>query len=114
MADSFNTYFSTVCAPSETDNSNMPTHSIYLSNPPNTTFQFEEIDNRTVLQYINNTKPSHCCGHDTISSNTLKLIANEVSPSLTFIISQSLSTGIFPDSLKTAKVIPIHKKMKKQ
>ena len=37
MADSFNTYFSTVCAPSETDNSNMPTHSVYLSNPPNTT-----------------------------------------------------------------------------
>ena len=113
MADSFNTYFSTVCAPSETDNSNMPTHSVYLSNPPNTTFQFEEIDNRTVLQYINNMKPSHCCGHDNISSNTLKLIANEVSPSLTLIINQSLSTGIFPDSLKTAKVIPIHKKDEK-
>ena len=114
MADSFNTYFSTVCAPSETDNSNMPTHSVYLSNPPNTTFQFEEIDNRTVLQYINNMKPSHCCGHDNISINTLKLFANEVSPSITLIINQSLSTGIFPDSLKTAKVIPIHKKMKKQ
>ena len=54
MADTFNTYFSTVCAPSETDNSNMPTHSVYLSNLTNTTFQFEEIDNRTVLQYINN------------------------------------------------------------
>ena len=114
MAYSFNTYFSTVCAPSETDNSNMPTHSVYLSNPPNTTFQFEEIDNRTVLQYINNMKPSHCCGHDNISSNTLKRITNEVSPSLTLIINQSLSTGIFPDSLNTAKVIPIHKKMKKQ
>ena len=113
MADSFNTYFSTVCAPSETDNSNMPTHSVYLSNPPNTTFQFEEIDNRTVLQYINNMKPSRCCGHDNISSNTLKLIANKVSPSLTLIINQSLSTGIFPDSLKTAKVIPSHKKDEK-
>ena len=58
-------------------------------------------------------KPSHCCGHDIISSNTLKLIASEVSPSPTFIINQSLSTGIFPDSLKTAKVIPIHKKDEK-
>ena len=54
-------------------------------------------------------KPSHFCGHDNISSNTLKLIANEVSPNLTLIINQSLSTGIFPDSLKTVKVIPIHK-----
>ena len=113
IADFFNIYFSTVCAPSEIDNSNMPTHSVYLSNPPNTTYQFEEIDNRTVLQYINNMKPSHCCGHDNISSNTLKLIANEVSPSLTLIINQSLSTGIFPDSLKAAKVIPIHKKDEK-
>ena len=32
MADSFNTYFSTVCAPSKSDNSNVPTHSVYLSN----------------------------------------------------------------------------------
>ena len=91
----------------------MPTHSVYFSNPPNTTFQFEEIDNSTVLQYINNMKPSHCCKHDNISSNTLKLIANEVSPSLTLIIKQSLSTGIFPDIMKTAKVIPIHKKNEK-
>ena len=58
-------------------------------------------------------KPSYCCGHDNISSNTLKLIANEVSPRLSLIINQSLSTGIFPDSLKTAKVIPIHRKDEK-
>ena len=64
MADSFNTYFSTACTPSKTDNSNVHTHSVYLSNPPNTTFKFEEIDNRTVLQlYINNMRLSHCCGH---------------------------------------------------
>ena len=62
MADSFNTYFSTACAPSETDNSNVPRHSLYLSNPPNTTFKFEEIDNRRVPQYINKMKSSHCCG----------------------------------------------------
>ena len=89
MADSFNTYFSTVCASSKTDNSNVPTHSVYLSNPSNTTFtsKFEVSENRTVLQYINNMNSSHCCGHDNISSNTntLMLIANEVSPSLTLI-----------------------------
>ena len=77
------------------------------------TFKFKEINNRTVLQYITNMKPSHCCGHDNISSNTLKLIANEVSPSVTLTINQSLSIGIFPDSLKTEKVIPIHKKCEK-
>ena len=58
-------------------------------------------------------KSSHCCRHDNINSNTLKLIANEVSPSITFIINQSLSTSIFTESLKTAKVIPFHKKDEK-
>ena len=31
--------------------------------------------------------------------------------SLTLIINQTLSTGIFPDSLKVAKVIPLYKKV---
>ena len=38
MADSFDTYFLTVCAPSETDISNVPKDSMYLNNPPNTAF----------------------------------------------------------------------------
>ena len=63
-------------------------------------------------------KPSYCCGHDNISSNILKLIENEVSPRLSLIINQSLSTGIFPDSLRTAKYlfieVPIHRKDEKQ
>ena len=46
-------------------------------------------------------KLSHYCGHDNISGNTVKIIANEVS--LTLIIKQSLSTEIFPDSLKPRK-----------
>ena len=48
-------------------------------------------------------KLSYYCGHDNISGNTVKIIANEVSPSLTLIIKQSLSTEIFPDSLKPRK-----------
>ena len=63
----------------------------------------------TVLHYINKLKSSHSCGHDNISSNVLKIIAIEVSPCLTLIINQVLSTGQFPKNLKTAKVIPIHK-----
>ena len=62
-----------------------------------------------MLHYINTLKPSDSCGHDNISSNVLKLIANEVSPCLTLIFNQVLSTGQFPKNLKTAKVIPIHK-----
>ena len=62
-----------------------------------------------MLHYINKLKPSHSCGHDNISGNVLNIIAMEVSPCLTLIINQVLSTGQFPKKLKTAKVIPIHK-----
>ena len=110
MADSFNTYFSTICATSEIDNpNNVPSHDVYLNNPTEGDFNFEQIDNMTVLHYINKLKTSHSCVHDNISSNVLKIIAMEVSPCLTLIINQVLSTGQFPKNLKTAKVIPIHK-----
>ena len=62
-----------------------------------------------VRHYINKLKPSHSCGHDNINSNVLKIIAIEVSPCLTLIINQILSTGQFPKNLNTAKVVPIHK-----
>ena len=54
MADSFNTYFSTICATSEIDNpNNVPSHDVYLNNPTEAEFNFEQIDNMTVLHYIN-------------------------------------------------------------
>ena len=110
MAESFNNYFSNVCKPNEADEPNLPPHTTYLKNLSNTVFKFEQINNATVVQYINKLKSSHSCGHDSISSYMLKYIAKDVSPCLTLIINQTLSTGIFPKKLKTAKVIPIFKR----
>ena len=41
---------------------------------------------------------------------TLKCIAHEICECLTLIINQSIRTGIFPENLKIAKVVPIYKK----
>ena len=38
------------------------------------------------------------------------MIGDDIARPLTLIINQSLSTGVFPDKLKTAKVIPLYKK----
>ena len=50
------------------------------------------------------------CGFDGISSKLLQIIEPVIFKSLTMVINQVLSTGIFPDKLKIAKVIPIFKK----
>ena len=52
-------------------------------------------------------------GYDNISPKLIKSIAPLIVPSLTLIINQSLTTGVFPDKLKIAKVIPIYKKLDK-
>ena len=68
------------------------------------------MDNSYVLKLINKLKPKTSFGHDGLSSIMLKDIALSVSPIITCIINQSLCTGIFPESLKIAKIIPIYKK----
>ena len=55
-------------------------------------------------------KSKHSCGHDSISTALLKQIKTEVSPSITLIINQCLTTGIFTNKLKIAKVVPVFKK----
>ena len=49
-------------------------------------------------------------GHDGISARFIKRMLDTITPSLTHIINQSLNTGIFPDRLKIAKVIPLFQK----
>ena len=73
----------------------------------NTHFTFHPIDNIDTKRMIKNVKLSNSKGHDGLSSEVLKLISNEISSSITVIINQTLTTGIFPDKLKIAKVVPI-------
>ena len=63
---------------------------------------------------IKNVKLSKSKGHDGISSEVLKLISNEISSSITLIINQTLTIGIFPDKLKIAKDVLIFKKDSKK
>ena len=44
-----------------------------------------------------------------MSTYLLKSIDEQVSAPISILINKSLETGVFPDSLKLAKVIPIYK-----
>ena len=50
------------------------------------------------------------CGADGLQTDLLKRISKTNASPLCVIINQSLVTGIFPDRLKIAKVIPLFKK----
>ena len=54
-------------------------------------------------------KSKSSSGFDGVSTQFLKQYCHLLSEPITLIINQSLNTGIFPDKLKIAKVIPVHK-----
>ena len=87
-------------------------YSYYLNKQINSTFTFKNkfIYEIIVKKTINNLQTKNSCGYDDISSKLLKVIAPVIIKPLTLLINQVLNTGIFPDKLKIAKVIPIYKK----
>ena len=112
IVEHFNTLFATI---GEKNKHNIHTHegshfSNYLTDDIKCKFAFHLIDNNAIIRIIKHTKISTSKGHDGISSELLKLITNDISKCITVIINQSLTSGIFPNSLKIAKVTPIFKK----
>ena len=109
IANEFNNYFATICANNKIPDIN--THfTSYLNTSIESTFNFDLIDNATTMHYLSKLTPSHSCGHDNLSAITLKCIANKICECLTLIINQTITTGIFPNQLKIAKVVPSFKK----
>ena len=73
-------------------------------------FCFETIDDEIISKTIDSIQPKTCCGFDGISSQLLKSLKPALTKSLRLITNQIRTTGIFPDKLKIAKVVPIYKK----
>ena len=112
IANKFNTYFAGIGVElsANVNNTHNAHFTDYLLNPSMYHFTFELITEETTMEILNNLKPKPSCGYDGISTKLLKTCKLEICKPLTLIINQSLSTGIFPDSLKVAKVIPLYKK----
>ena len=114
IVDKFNIFFSKiddeVISEIEKNNNVNVSYKQYLTNPTDARFRFEEVSVDTTMQLISKLKSKDTKGHDLISNNLLKAIKHEIVKSFTFIINQSLKTGIFPDRLKVARVRPLFKK----
>ena len=81
----------------------------YLNNPCSDTFSFKTIEEAAVIKVIDNLSSKNSCGIDKITTKLLKIITPYITKSITFIINQSLSSGVCPDKLKIAKIVPIYK-----
>ena len=71
---------------------------------------FKCINEEYTIKALDNIENKNSSGHDGISNKLLKSIKCSVSKSLTIIINQIITTGIFPDAFKVSKVMPIFKK----
>ena len=83
----------------------------YLEPTVNKIFNFQAIEEKYVSKIIKELPYKTSVGHDGISTKLLKTIEATVLKPTTFIINQSLETGIFPQKFKIAKVSPIYKKV---
>lgn len=62
-----------------------------------------------VKRYIDNLNITKATGLDDISPKVLKSCSDVIAPYIAYIINRSVDTGIFPDSLKEARVTPLFK-----
>ena len=69
----------------------------------------EQIEPNQIIEVVNKLKPKLSSGHDDIPSKLLKLSIDSILLPITHIVNRSFCTGIFPNQLKVAKVLPIYK-----
>ena len=62
-----------------------------------------------VAPTLKNVKVSKSTGLDKIPAKVLKIVSSIIAPSLTYICNLSLSSGIFIDDWKNARVYPVYK-----
>jgi len=110
VAESFNIFFSKIGIKTS---HNVPhsnkCFSEYMPNSLLNSMFIEPVAPSEVLSIANKLKPKSSYGHDGISSKVLKETITNILEPITHIINRSLDTGIVPQDMKIAKIIPIYK-----
>jgi len=71
---------------------------------------FTHVGEQDVIKIIKSLKNKNSSGHDCLTNRMLKREPHTFARLITSLINESIDEGIFPDSLKAAKVIPVFKK----
>ena len=112
IANNFNLYFTNIGINLAKDiQTNVEKeYASYLNIINDNVFTFQDVNEEIISKIIDTLPPKKSCGCDGISMMQLKYHKLYLLAPLTLIVRQIMHTGIFPDKLKIAKVIPIHKK----
>ena len=114
MAEIFNDFFASIGKNlSQSIPSSNKVFFDFLDIPNPKTIFLDPTYNEEVIDIIYNLKEGKSPGCDGIDNYLLKNIILEIIDPLVYIINLSLSTGLVPSQMKTAKVIPIYKKGEK-
>ena len=110
IADAFNDFFVNIGDTGPLNANPIADFEQYMPAKPNCNLKFQSVTVDNVSRIIDSLKPKTSSGVDCISNKLIKYVKNVIMEPLTVIINQMLKVGIFPDSLKISKVIPIYKK----
>ena len=97
IANHFNTYFNNIGKnlAASLDSNNLKDFKSYLSKNFNQTFELKLVNDDDIIKIINELQPKNSNGHDEISNKLLKTLSPTLIQSLTLIINQSITSGIY-------------------
>ena len=111
ISDHFNDFFVNVGPKLASDIQNTgKNYYDYLHDMRSSSMYMKPIVESDILKIVNKFNANKSAGHDNIGNFIIKKVQSAIVKPLTSIFNLSLSTGIVPDKLKIAKVIPIYKK----
>ena len=112
IANTFNNYFTSVASNilNERKYEGNKSYKDYLKNPLPNSFVMFPCNEDEIILLINQFKQNKSTGPNSIPSNILQLLAQDISKPLSMIFNLSFETGMYPDKLKISKVTPIFKK----
>ena len=111
IANKFNEYFNEI-GPSLARNIDSPNvaFSSYLTNETGQNLHLQPVAEDAIAKIIDKLPPKTSRGVDGLSMKFVKEIKDCILSPLCIIINQMLITGIFPNKLKIAKIVPVYKK----
>ena len=113
IAHTFNIFFTNIgpnLAANKINSNTDMSHPFYMNSKILINFEFTDVDENTMIDILRQLPLKSSFGFDGISSNLLYNIEVYLVKPLILLAKQTLNSGICPDKLQIAKVIPIFKK----